>query len=338
MAKDKKKLARVIATWVITVVMLSVFILDIIAVALGNKYVNEISVTDETFDYKNGDDRIHFLNTANSDCIIIESNGKFALIDSGEGNENPRRKTEYKGYRDEVINYIKKVAGDENGNVNFEFVLGTHMHYDHSGNFEAIFNDGQISANTAYFKEFNEKVATELETYDWGNRETYEKILAVLEDKKIPVINDLPDTEFTFGDFTIRFINTETPEELYGNGENASSVGVIVKKGGKSAFLAADFTKDSGLEQVYADDIGDIDLLKIGHHGYYGSSSMDFLKKLKPEIAIVTNHLGKIYPNVKWNLTMVAKVPVFSTAHRNGIIASFTDKNEIILTQNTMER
>lgn len=338
MAKDKKKFARVIATWVITVVMLSVFILDIITVALGNKYVNEISVTDETFDYKNGDDRIHFLNTANSDCIIIESNGKFALIDSGEGNENPRRKTEYKGYRDEVINYIKKVAGDENGNVNFEFVLGTHMHYDHSGNFEAIFKDGQISANTAYFKEFNEKVATELETYDWGNRETYEKILAVLEDKKIPVINDLPDTEFTFGDFTIRFINTETPEELYGNGENASSVGVIVKKGGKSAFLAADFTKDSGLEQVYADDIGDIDLLKIGHHGYYGSSSVDFLKKLKPEIAIVTNHLGKIYPNVKWNLTMVAKVPVFSTAHRNGIIASFTDKNEIILTQNTMER
>ncbi|MGN1315745.1 MAG: ComEC/Rec2 family competence protein [Acutalibacteraceae bacterium] len=338
MVKDKKKLARVIATWVVTSVMLSVFILDIVVVALGNKYVNEISVTDENFDYKNGDDRIHFLNTANSDCIIIESNGKFALIDSGEGNENPRRKTEYKGYRDEVINYIKKVAADKNGNVNFEFVLGTHMHYDHSGNFEAIFKDEQISANKAYFKEFNEKVATELEANDWGNRETYEKILTVLEDRKIPVISDLPDAEFAFGDFTIRFINTQTPRELYGNGENASSVGVIVKKGEKSAFLAADFTKDSGLEQVYADDIGDIDLLKIGHHGYYGSSSIGFLKKLKPEIAIVTNHLGKIYPNVKWNLTMVAEVPVFSTAHRNGIIATFTDKNEIILTQNTMER
>ena len=100
MIKDKKKLARVIATWVVTTVMLSVFILDIIVVALGNKYVNETPVSNETFDYTNGDDRIHFLNTANSDCIILESNGKFALIDSGEGNENPRRKTEYKGYRD----------------------------------------------------------------------------------------------------------------------------------------------------------------------------------------------------------------------------------------------
>lgn len=336
MIQDKKKLARVIATWVVTSVMLSVFILDIIVVALGNKYVNETPISYEAFDYKNGDDRIHFLNTANSDCIILESNGKFALIDSGEGNENPRRKTEYKGYRDEVISYIKKVASDKTGYVNFEFVLGTHIHYDHAGNFEPIFKDEKISAKKAYFKKFNENVATEMETGDWGNKETYEKILKVLEAKDIPVISDLPDEEFTFGDFTLRFLNTVTPEELYEKGENASSVGVIVKKGERTAFLSADFTKDSGLEQLYVDDIGDVDLLKIGHHGYYGSSSKAFLKVLKPEITIVTNNIGKIYPNVKWNLTMVAKAPTFSTAHRNGIIATFTDNNEIILTQNIM--
>ncbi|MBE6800486.1 MAG: hypothetical protein E7529_04710 [Ruminococcaceae bacterium] len=336
MIKDKKKLARVIATWVVTSVMLSVFILDIIVVALGNKYVNQIPISNELFDYENGDDRIHFLNTANSDCIILESNGKFALIDSGEGNENPRRKTEYKGYRDEVISYIKKVASDEKGFVNFEFILGTHIHYDHAGNFEAIFKYEKIYAEKAYFKKFNEKVATELDADDWGNKATYEKIIKALERKSIPVISNLPDTEFTFGDFTLRFINTETPKEVYGKGENASSVGVIVKKGEKSAFLAADFTNDSGLEDIYAEEIGDVDLLKIGHHGYYGSSSKSFLKVLNPEITIVTNHLGKIYPNVKWNLTMVAKAPTFSTAHRNGIIASFTDNNEILLSQNIM--
>ncbi len=336
MKNDKKKLARVIATWVVTVVMLSVFILDIIVVALANKYVNQTPITDETFDYRTGDDRIHFLNTANSDCIIIESNGKFALIDSGEGNENPRRKTEYKGYRDEVISYIKKVASDETGKVQFDFILGTHMHYDHAGNFEAIFKDKNIFAEKAYFKEFNDNVATEMEIGAWGNKATYEKILKALEDKNIPVISDLPDTEFSFGDFTLRFINTVTPEEVYSKGENASSVGVIVKKGDKTAFLAADFTNDSGLEKLYGDDIGDVDLLKIGHHGYYGSSSKSFLKTLKPELTIVTNHLGKIYPNVKWNLTMVAKAPTFSTSHRNGIIATFTDSNQILLTQNIM--
>lgn len=336
MIKDKKKLARVIATWVVTTVMLSVFILDIIVVVLGNRYVNETPIIDEVFDYKSGDDRIHFLDTANSDCIILESNGKFALIDSGEGNNNPRRKTDYKGYEKEVIAYIKKIASDKNKKVNFEFVLGTHMHYDHAGNFEAIFKDNDISAKKAYFKDFNKEVATEMETGDWGNKATYESIIQALKNRNIPVSNVLPDTEFAFGDFTLRFINTVTPKEVYSKGENASSVGVIVKKGEKTAFLAADFTNDSGLEKIYADDIGTVDLLKIGHHGYYGSSSKDFLKKLKPEIAIVTNYLGKIYPNVKWNLTMVAKAPTFSTAHRNGIIATFTDKNEIVLSQNIM--
>ena len=98
--KDKKKLSRVIATWVVTAVMLSVFVSDIIVVALSNKYANEITITQEGFDLQTGDDRIHFLNTANSDCIIIESNGKFALVDSGEGNNNPRRKTAYKGFEE----------------------------------------------------------------------------------------------------------------------------------------------------------------------------------------------------------------------------------------------
>ena len=61
MIKDKKKLARVIATWVVTTVMLSVFILDIAVVAIGNKYVNSILIEKETFDNKNGNDKIHFL-------------------------------------------------------------------------------------------------------------------------------------------------------------------------------------------------------------------------------------------------------------------------------------
>lgn len=336
MIKDKKKLARVIATWVVTSVMLSVFILDIAVVAIGNSYVNSIYIEKETFDNKNGDDKIHFLNTANSDCIMLESNGKFALIDSGEGNNNPRRKTEYRGYEKEVIDYIKKTASDKNGNVNFEFALGTHIHYDHIGNFEAIFSDRSITAEKVFLKEFDVDVATELESEDWGNKQTYEKILSVLEKRNIPVISDLPEDEFTFGDFTLRFVNTVNPEEIKGNGENASSVGVIVKKGNKTAFLGADFTSDSGLEKIYCNDIGDVDLLKIGHHGYFGSSSASFLRVVKPEIAICTNKIGKIYPNVKWNLTMIAKAPIFSTEHRNGIITYFTDNNEIILTSDIM--
>lgn len=334
--KDKRKLARVIATWVVTTIMLSVFILDIVTIVLDNKYVSEIDIKDETFSQEPGLDRIHFLNTANSDCILIESNGHFALVDSGEGNENPRRKTEYKGFEAEVLAYIKKVAADKSGKITLDFIIATHMHYDHAGNFVAIINDENIEIKKAYIKEYDEETLKKLGDEGWGNDDLYRNIIKALNNKKVPITHDLSSTPFTFEDFTLLLINTNSPKENIDKGENANSIGVKITKGEKSAFLAADITADTDVEELCVNDIGDIDLLKIGHHGYFGSSSMKFLKAVKPEIAICTNYIGKIYPNVKWNLTMVAHAPVFSTEHRNGIIATFTDANEIKLTQNIM--
>lgn len=331
----KKKIARIVATWVVTGIMVSVFVLDIITVALANKYVNKLTILPYSHEKSLTADRIHFLNTANSDCIILESNGRFALIDSGEGDNNPRRKTEYKGFNQEVLDYIKKNCADKTGQVYFDFMLATHMHYDHSGNFESIIKDSKISIGKAYIKNYDESTFTETESEAWGNKQIYDNIIAALNGKNIPVINNLPTTPFSFGDFTLQFFNTITPEEIVNKGDNANSVGVRLQKGKKTAFLAADFTKTSGLEGIYGEEIGDVDLLKIGHHGYFGSSSKDFLKTVKPEIAICTNYIGKIYPNVKWNLTMTAKVPILSTEHRNGIVAEFTE-NEILIFEDTM--
>lgn len=57
-------------------------LLDIICVAMCNRYQNKFEITPAQFSSDSTADRIHFLNTYNSDAILIESNGKFALIDS----------------------------------------------------------------------------------------------------------------------------------------------------------------------------------------------------------------------------------------------------------------
>ena len=329
----KKNKAKKIATWIIVPLMIGIFVLDIATIVLSNKYARKYYPSSETFTYEFGDDRIHFLNTANSDSIIIESNGKYAIIDAGEGDNNPRRKTDYKGYEEEVIEYIKKTCINADGNVYIDFILGTHFHYDHIGSYHSIITDNSIAIGKAYFKEFNYDIPKKYETEKWKIDEIYNEIINDLENRNIEVIHNFPD-KMTFGDFTLQFFNTITPSELNGEGENASSVGIKVIKGNKSAFLAADITKSCGLEDLLGDKIGDIDLLKIGHHGYYGSSSTEFLDNLKPEIAVVTNQLGKIYPNVKWNLIMHSKLPIYATYDNNGIIASFTDNDEIILTNN----
>lgn len=329
----KKRNVKKIVTWIIVPLMIAIFVLDIVTVVLCNRYARRFEFNAETFSYETGDDRIHFLNTANSDAILLESNGKFALVDSGEGDSNPRRETEYEGFEDEVIAYLKKVASDSAGKVNLEFILGTHCHYDHIGAFEAIISDPDIIISKAYFKEFDPVIAKDYEVKSWLINETYNSIINALNVRNIDVISEIPN-KAVFEDFSLQFFNTETPKELAGEGENASSIGIKVTKGEKTAFLAADITKSCGLEQLLGDKIGDVDLLKAGHHGYYGSSSSSFLRKLKPEMIVITNQLGKVYPNVKWNFTMVAKAPFYATYDKNGIIATFTDDGEILLTEN----
>lgn len=329
----KKRDAKKIATWIIVPLMISIFVLDIITVALGNHYARRYTITKENFTNESGDDRIHFLNTGNSDAILLESNGEYALIDAGEGSGNPRKTVAYKGYEQDVINYLKSIATGSDGVVKLKFVLGTHAHYDHIGAFEAVISDKSVEIETAYFKEFDEETAKDYEVERWKINEVYKATLAALTERGVPVEQNIPE-KIKFGDFDLELYNTVTPPELKGEGENASSIGIKVIKGEKTAFLASDITKSCGLESLLSDEIGDIDLLKAGHHGYYGSSSPSFLRKLKPEIIIVTNYLGKVYPNVKWNLTMVAKAPFYSTCQHNGIVATFTDDNEIILTDN----
>ncbi len=329
----KKRDAKKIATWIIVPLMVGIFLLDITTVVLGNRYARRYSFVKESFTKETGDDRIHFLNTGNSDAILLESNGEFALIDAGEGSRNPRKSVAYKGYEQTVLNYLKSTAVDAEGAVKLKFVLGTHCHYDHIGAFEAVISDEKIEIGTAYFKEFNENVVKDYEVESWHINDVYNATKDALVAKEVPIVHDIPE-RITFGDFLLDLYNTVTPEELNGEGENASSIGIKVTKGKKTAFLAADITKSCGLEQLLGDEIGDIDLLKAGHHGYIGSSSAAFLKKLTPDIIIVTNPLGKVYPNVKWNFTMVAKAPFYSTCEHNGIIATFTDDNRILFTDN----
>ncbi len=325
-------MVKKIATYIMVTLMAAVFLLDILTVVLYNHYEKRYDVTPEPAVVTAGADRIHFLNTGNSDAILLESNGHFALIDAGDSSDNYRRKHGARGYEQIVLDYVKKTAVNEQGEVVLDFILPTHCHYDHIGGFRWIINDPEITIQKAYLKPFHPGILKRMEAENWGLDLVYNQTVQALEARGIPIVSDLPDEPFAFGDFTLQFFNTVTDMTEPHAGENVSSVGVMVTKGERTAFLAADISSEGDLENRVAPLVGKVDLLKVGHHGYATATDPFFIRTLDPEIAIVTNQLGKIYPNVKWNLIMLAHAAVYATVDHDGLIATFTDAGEIVLT------
>lgn len=325
-----------------------VIILAVIALLVGGLYLGtnmkikagrkHVPITGQTA-ASQGADRLHFLSTGSSDCILIESQGHFALVDAGEDSEFPadRPNLELTGFEEDVVNYIKKVAADENGKVTLDFVLGTHAHSDHIGGFDTVINDPDITVLKGYLKEYHAANILDSETKNWDNQEVYDQMMAAMEANGVEIIQDLTNVEFTMGSFKIKLYNGETDFETKKKiGENENSVVTVLQKGDKTAALTGDLNYLDGDEKRLAPEIGKVDLLKPGHHGYLGSSSFQWVRALDPEIVVVTNYQRKMYPDVMFKFAFVSNSAMYCTADEGGVIATFTDDGQITLTNGIM--
>lgn len=325
--KNKGKIIKFLIVFLlITVTVVVIYFMPYLKNAFAT---NKYSVED--VDLSLHGDRIYFLNTGSADAILIESNGKFALVDGAEDSDNPRGFPElvYDGTEDYVVDAIKKIAGDKNGRAVLEFVLGTHSHSDHIGGLDTVILDDNITVKTAYIKKYDDSKINSHEITAWDNKEVFEQMISACEKKKVPVVHDISEEPFAFGNFTLKFCNTAETQSTEPIGENENAVGLLVEKNGMRAFLAADINNYDGDEDRLAEEIGKINLLKVGHHGYDGSTSRGFVQSLRPEIAVVTNNQGGISRTPLKNLNSV-KASVFETGKYKGIVADFTN-DEIVL-------
>lgn len=282
-------------------------------------------------------DKIHFLDTGSSDAILLESDGKFAMVDCGEDSDNPRGFSglELEGYEDKVVEYVKNTAGDENGKVTLEFVIGTHAHSDHLGGFDTLISDPDITVKEAYLKRYHEDRIAINEVEEWDNREVYFQMISAAKERGVTIFQDLDGVKLTLGNYTLTLYNTAEATEGKRVGENDNSLAVLVEKGGTKALLAGDVNINGGVEKSIGKQVGKIDLLKVGHHGYGWSTRSAFLSSTSPEIAIFTNKPEWVTFPVKFRLAMNSRSAMFSTGECNGIIAVLGDEaGEITLLKN----
>jgi len=274
-----------------------------------------------SFFAKKEQDAIHFLYTGASDAILLQSGGKFALVDCAEDTHYPAAKPHIAkpGWEDYVVDYVKRVAGGK-----LEFVLATHTHSDHIGGFDTLIDDLDISVGRAYIKRYHNAAMHAYERVYWDNEEGYRQMLDACAARNVPVIQDLPTESFTLGALSCSIVNGE---HRHRRDENANSLGLLVECRGQRAMLSGDINNIYGDEQRIAPQIGRVDLLQAAHHGYDGSTTLPWLLHLRPPTILFGNDMRRVYPTLRLRAKLCAGSRFITTGQHGGVVAQFGECN-----------
>ncbi|MFF2754960.1 MBL fold metallo-hydrolase [Psychrobacillus sp. NPDC058041] len=233
---------------------------------------------------------VHFIDVGQGDSIFIQSpEGRSMLIDSGK-----------KEAGKEVVAYLR-----EQGVEKLDYVVATHPDADHIGGLIPVLNS--ISINN--FVDSG-KVHTS---------QTYEKMLQLILDKKIPYI--VPSRGDTIPlDSKIKITVLNAGEDSKDN--NEASIVLKVQYGEVSFLLTgdADINVESSMLKEF--DLRST-VLKAGHHGSNTSSSDAFIRSVKPKVTILSygkdNSYGHPNAEVVTRLKNV-KSQVYATAEVGNIV------------------
>lgn len=284
--------------------------------------------------------RIHVLALSDMDAIIVESDGHFGMVDSGEDNDFPNGSdprypqrvgtTEGEGHENDVIAYMESLGINSD---NFDFYLGTHPHSDHIGSASLIIQ--KFKPKRIYTQRYDDSYILSSGGL-WDNQYVYDKMIAAAKtahdeygaalildyDESAPVNPQNDSTvgcpSFYLGQAHIQILNTDPSYQENGAVDgNWFSLGVKVTAGGQTAFLAGDICNGDGDEDTLAPQIGHVDFLKLGHHGNAGSGTEEFIKALSPKIAFHTRG-----PKMLWGETLEALTAIGTTLYN---AAEFSD-------------
>ena len=205
--------------------------------------------------------RVNYIDVGQGDSIFIQlPNKETMLIDAGEAYEV-----------DNVINYLNNL-----GIKKIDYVVGTHPHTDHIGGLEEVINTFDVGSI------YMPKVSS--------NSKTFEDLLTTISNKGLKVKTAKSGVVVLSEDnLKLEFIAPNS--DNYSNLNNYSAVL-------KLTYLDNTFLFMGDAETLSEDEITsdvDADVIKVGHHGSDSSSSVEFVKKVSPEYAIIMVGEGNSY-------------------------------------------
>ena len=203
--------------------------------------------------------RIHFIDTGNSDAILIEQGEHAALIDGGDNNDEAL-----------VVAYIQQL-----GIERLDYVFATHPDADHIGGLDAVLEALEVD------HVFVGNGQAESKTYS----DFIEAITAQGLSPSVPLLH----SSFPLGEASLTIVSVAHEKDV-----NNCSLVILYTYGNTKVIFMGD--ADQSIEKtIDVDLVGDVDLIKVGHHGSKTSSNKAFIESIHPEYAVITCGEGNKY-------------------------------------------
>jgi len=207
---------------------------------------------------------VSVIDVGQGDSILVQSpSGKTLLIDGG-----PKYKRSDAGRRF-VLPYLHK-----KGINKIDILVLTHPHDDHVGGLPSVIKDMPVGL-----------------VFDSGQIHTsqsYLDFLKLIYDKKIPYKVAREGQELDLGGGVLGQIINPSESFIEDSALNNNSVVIRLIYKDATVLLAGDLEK-AGEERILGMgwDIKS-SILKVGHHGSRTSSSLEFLQKVRPKVALIS--------------------------------------------------
>lgn len=241
---------------------------------------------------------ILFFDVGQADCELIICNGQTLLIDAGNNKDGEK-----------IVNAIRGL-----GIAKLDYVIGTHVHEDHTGGMSYIIDSFDIGN---FYLPYNTTSTTNF----------YKRLLTSLTNKELEITQANVGDKFQVGEAIceIMSVDNSEPENI-----NEESIVVELSYGSQKYLFMGDAEKVNEEKREW----NDVDVLKVGHHGSNTSSSQKFLNQVLPEISIISvgeeNSYGlpkdKIIERLEKIGSTIYRTDIDGTVH----LISDGEKNEII--------
>ena len=216
---------------------------------------------------------ITFLDVGQGDAAYIEDSfGKNIIIDSGQSN-----------YGSEAGRFVVGPFLRSKGINTIDYLLLTHQDSDHTGGAIYILENYQVDTLITGFSD--------------SGSSTYLKVIAITDRKKVPRLKTKMGDLIPLGRYSsIRIFH---PPSAYGSNtatsNNNSSLVFKYAYGESTILFTADIETSAELKLVNSGYNLKSQLLKVPHHGSSSSSSIDFLKSVSPNEALISVGRNNLY-------------------------------------------